>query len=335
MNQVVIEKTNNIYAVVGLGSVSDRHRANLKSIFPASQVACLSSSGRSINKMPSECDILSKSLAELISLRPNFVIIASPATFHAQHAIPFIENNIPVLIEKPIAANTKDAQKIADSAKKYKTPVAVAYCLRYKPFINEIKDYLDQKIIGKLITVDITSGSYLPDWRPYKNYLKSVSASEDLGGGALLELSHEIDYANLLLKQMHLQSATIRNSQTLNIEVEDSADLTFELAEGGHCNIHLDFLQKPSIRNAHFYGSSGKILWDLQNNNIDIVSSYVNKNMTIEGWDSNEMYIEMLEDFAMNFITQQENKLCTALEALSVLEFIEKAKQSNNRYNNE
>ena len=134
---------------------------------------------------------------------------------------------------------------------------------------------------------------------------------------------------------MHLQSATISNSQTLNIEVEDSADLTFELTEGGHCNIHLDFLQKPSIRNAHFYGSLGKILWDLQNNTIDIVSSDINKNLTIEGWDSNEMYIEMLEDFAMNFIARQENKLCTVLEALSVLEYIEKAKQFNNRGSSE
>ena len=68
----MIEKKNNIYAVVGLGSVSDRHRANLKSIFPASQVACLSSSGRSINKMAPECDILSKSLAELISSNFQF-----------------------------------------------------------------------------------------------------------------------------------------------------------------------------------------------------------------------------------------------------------------------
>ena len=84
-----------------------------------------------------------------------------------------------------------------------------------------------------------------------------------------------------------------------------------------------------------FMGVHGKILWDLQNNNIDIVSSDINKNLTIEGWNSNEMYIEMLEDFAMNFIARQENKLCTVLEALSVLEFIEKAKQSNNRHSNE
>lgn len=331
----MIEKKNNIYAVVGLGSVSDRHRANLKSIFPSSQVACLSSSGRLINKMPSECDILSKSLAELISLRPNFVIIASPATFHAQHAIPFIENNIPVLIEKPIAANAKDAQKIADSAKKYKTPVAVGYCLRYKPFMNEVKDFLDQQIIGKLISVNITSGSYLPDWRPHKNYLTSVSASEDLGGGALLELSHEIDYANLLLEHMHLQSATISNSQTLNIGVEDSADLIFELEEGGHCNIHLDFLQKPSIRKANFLGSSGKILWDLQNNNLDTSVSGHEKNRSVENWNSNEMYIQMIKDFANHFIENQQNDLCTPLEAFHVLEYIEQAKQLSNKDTNE
>ena len=84
-----------------------------------------------------------------------------------------------------------------------------------------------------------------------------------------------------------------------------------------------------------FTGAQGKILWDLQNNTIDIVSSDINKNLTIEGWDSNEMYIEMLEDFAINFIARQENRLCTVLEAFSVLEYIEKAKQFNNRVSSE
>ena len=155
------ERIKGVFAIIGLGSISDRHRANLKLLFPSHQVACLSSSGRKFNSLPSSCDILSNSLEEIISLNPTFVIVASPATFHAQHAIPFIENNIPVLIEKPIAADMQDAIKIADSAKKYKTPVGIGYCLRYKPFLTEVKDFLDNGIIGKIIKL-IKKGYILP-----------------------------------------------------------------------------------------------------------------------------------------------------------------------------
>ena len=331
----MIEKKNSTYAVVGLGNISDRHRTNLKSIFPSSQIACLSSSGRYLNHLPIACDILASSLDELILLSPSFAIIASPATFHAEHAIPFIENNIPVLIEKPIAASKEDARKIINSIKQYKTPVAIGYCLRYKPFLKEVQDLLDHERIGKILKVDITCGSYLPDWRPSKDYLDSVSASASLGGGVMLELSHELDYANFLLKKMHLESAVISNSGTLNIDVEDTADLIFKLSAGGTLAVHLDFLQKSAIRHAQFHGSEGKILWDLQNNNLDTSVSGHEKNRSVENWNSNEMYIQMIKDFANHFIENQQNDLCTPLEAFHVLEYIEQAKQLSNKDTNE
>ena len=109
--KAVFEKKK-IFAVVGLGNISRRHRKNLKLLFPSAQVAALASSNRQLDNLPESCDILTKSLDELLALNPDFVIIASPATFHAKHAIPFIKNNIPVLIEKPIAANLQDSKKI-------------------------------------------------------------------------------------------------------------------------------------------------------------------------------------------------------------------------------
>ena len=107
-----------------------------------------------------------------------------------------------------------------EAVKKYKTPVGVGYCLRYKPFITEVKNFLDNGTIGEVVNVEIFAGSYLPDWRPNKDYLSSVSASSMLGGGALLELSHEIDYANLFFPNLYLESAIIKNSQILNIDAE-------------------------------------------------------------------------------------------------------------------
>ena len=54
----------------------------------------------------------------------DYAVIASPATFHAQHSIPLIRSGIPVLIEKPVAASLEDARLIASEAAKFGTPVA-------------------------------------------------------------------------------------------------------------------------------------------------------------------------------------------------------------------
>jgi len=326
---------NNLFAIVGLGNISNRHRKNLKYIFPSAKIACLPSSGKYLDSIPKNSDILCSTIDELILLRPSFVIIASPATFHAQHSVPFIKNKIPVLIEKPIAASMKDAMLISSAAKKYKTPVAIGYCLRYKLFIDEVKDILYSKMIGDINEVNIVCSSYLPNWRPNIDFQNSVSASAELGGGALLELSHEIDYANFLLKELSLDSATIKNSGTLGIEVEDCVDLIFTLPKGGRCKMHLDFLKKNPIRMASFNGSDGKILWDLENNSLHINARNLQESKVDENWDQNNMYKDMLLDFSSNFSRHKENKLCTVAEATNVLKFIEEAHQLGDTGSNE
>ena len=45
-----------------------------------------------------------------------------------------------------------------------------------------------------MLSVRSSVGQYLPEWRKNTDYRKGVSARQDLGGGVLLELSHEIDY---------------------------------------------------------------------------------------------------------------------------------------------
>ena len=54
-----------------------------------------------------------------------------------------------------------------------------------------MKKFLDTGALGDHIyNVFAGVGQYLPDWRA-GDYRVTVSASKDLGGGALLELSHE------------------------------------------------------------------------------------------------------------------------------------------------
>ena len=70
----------------------------------------------------------------------------------------------------------------------------VGYNLRYMKSLIKFREILSKKKIGKILSVRSEVGSYLPSWRKDTDYKKSVSAKKKLGGGVLLELSHDIDY---------------------------------------------------------------------------------------------------------------------------------------------
>ena len=314
------------FAVIGLGNISKRHRSNLKLAYPNAKVFAMSASGRRpVNKVENADEIIS-SLKMLIDEKPLFTIIASPATLHSSHAIPLIEAGIPVLIEKPLTASTSEAIDLLDVSKLHKTPIAVGYCLRYLSSAVFMKQLLDDKVIGYVYNASVNIGQYLPQWRPTSDYKESVSANASLGGGALLELSHELDYLQWLLGDMDFHYAHLRNSPELQLEVEEIADIILISKTGCLCNIHLDFLQKQVQRKCSFTGSTGRLDWDLLRNTITL--------HTVDGdqilfsqpeWDKNNMYIDMLDDFN-SLIDNKKNKCPTLLQAYKTISLITEIK---------
>ena len=87
--------------------------------------------------------------------------------------------------------------------------------------LHFIFNIINSKKIGQILHVQVDCGSYLPDWRKGTDYRESVSAKAELGGGVLLELSHELDYIRWFFGEMISISANIQNSGTLGIDVED------------------------------------------------------------------------------------------------------------------
>ncbi|MGO2337392.1 Gfo/Idh/MocA family protein [Providencia heimbachae] len=316
-------------AVVGLGNIATRHRRNLKHLFPNSTLYAMSASGREIDEIVSDADACVSSIDELINLQLQLVIIASPAPFHAQHAIPLIEAKIPVLIEKPVATTLSDARAIKQAAKHYQTPVAIGYCLRYLSSSQKINEIIESKIIGQLQHATIEIGQYLPDWRPSKDYRECVSANASLGGGALLELSHELDYTYWLLGPLTLQHAILRSSDELNLDIEDNVDILATTIDNAIVHIHLDFLQRKAYRQCRFIGSQGTLEWNLINNEIRFISSHNTRVLySAPEWDKNQMYLEMIADF-IEKINNKENKSITIDEAINTLSLIEQIKSKN------
>lgn len=312
-------------AVIGLGNISNRHRKNIRALFPQAKIYALSASGRLPDEPINDCDELVNSVAELVNENLDFVIVASPATWHVEHSLPFINADIPVLIEKPLCVDPNATNELMQAERKISSSIAVGYCLRFLPSLQVVKNFIRNQRLGNLYQIKIEVGQYLPDWRP-KDYRHTVSASKELGGGALLELSHEIDYAHYLLGQLNAHSALLKSSKELALEVEDSADILASTPEGTPVYIHLDFLQRQASRTCVITGSQGRLVWDLIANSVILHSNKGAEVLYNEpSWDKNQMYLNMLQALVLQ--NEGRFKLATLAEAQQVLTFIEQVKK--------
>jgi predicted dehydrogenase len=95
---------------------------------------------------------------------------------------------------------------------------------------------------------------YLPFWRP-SDYAHSVSAQKSLGGGVLLELSHEYDYLKALFGVPKNISCNTSKVSDLNIDVEDLAVSVFNYESNFFIEVHQDMISQPPKRNLRIVGN--------------------------------------------------------------------------------
>ena len=103
-----------------------------------------------------------------------------------------VEHGVHAYVEKPLAVTVEGLAELLDG--EAEVTIAVGYNLRFHPALEAIRAAVYEGRIGRLLAVRAEVGQYLPDWHPEEDYRVSYAARRDLGGGALLTLSHELDY---------------------------------------------------------------------------------------------------------------------------------------------
>jgi predicted dehydrogenase len=313
------------YMVIGNGSIGQRHISNLRTLFPDKKIGCASASGRQLTSANCRADVYFPTIESAVEAKPKFAIIASPASCHLRHALPFLQAGIPTLIEKPLCVSLAELQTCRDQLTPYQHILDVGYNLRYLPSAVHFQSMLE-RYTGIQHHVRIEVGQYLPDWRSKKDYHSQVSAQKALGGGALLELSHELDYLLWIFGEFTDIYAITGNTGTLDIDVEDCVDVILNRDNGPAVSLHLDLLQRTPARYCTVTGTKGKLHWDLLENTIthtDIngSTSCVYKD---EYYDRNQMYLDELKRFdkvAANQLPpmidlQHATKVMTLIEAI-------------------
>lgn len=315
------------YVVVGSGSIAKRHIKNLKHLFPHSRVICISSSGRNLTIQETGADKIAPTITDAINLKPEWCIIASPASHHFQHALPFLEHCIPVLIEKPVVNTITPI--LETELVKYKNYLDVAYNFRCFPALHLLKEALGENLIGQIISVNAEVGQYLPDWRPDSNYTAGVSAQKILGGGALLELSHDLDYLTWLLGLPEKVFCHSTTTGILDVDVEDCVDALLYFRNGTTASLHLDFIQRSPSRFCKFIGSEGTLELDFIKNSLTYSNDKKRKVIYSDlNYDRNEMYIDELIRFDA-FTRRTGSNIIGIDHALKVVKLIDVLKHSS------
>ena len=143
----------------------------------------------------------------------------------------------------------------------------VGYNLRFLPSLREFRTRIAKGAIGRILSVRCEFGQYLPSWRPDSNYRETVSAQKKLGGGVLLELSHELDYLRWVFGEIAWVNARLSQQSSLAVDVEDTAHLILGFTPKGSATapvatLNLDFIRHDTTRICTAIGDTGSLRWN-------------------------------------------------------------------------
>ena len=313
--------------ICSLGSIGSKYARLISERWPSVEIAALRSG---ISEKENEhVDRYFYRLEDAAKWLPSCVIVASPASQHLEQALYFSKRNVPTLIEKPIGIGNEtpdDWEELEKLSKKI--PIYVGYILRQDPGGNILKELIRNKELGQLVSARFYCGSWLPNWRPDADYRKSVSARKDLGGGAALELSHEIDMALYLLGDLDINFSECWHSKALNIETENQCLVVGRDCNGCLVTIEIDFCTNEPERHISLRGSKGSVYWDLIQGTITKTMEGKESEKSVIGLRSDERFYKQLS-FFWNASNHDGHGLCTveeALKALSIIKAINKGK---------
>lgn len=120
----------------------------------------------------------------------DLVDICLPTFLHKDACIKILEKNINVLVEKPMSTSANECEEILRAAEKSSGKLMVGQCVRFMKHYNFLKEIVESKKYGRLISAEFSRLSQYPAWR------KGVVKND---GGVIFDLHiHDVDFVQYI-----------------------------------------------------------------------------------------------------------------------------------------
>ncbi len=194
----------------------------------------------------------------------ELIYVATPHTFHKEHAMLAIKYGKHVLVEKPFTVNALQAKEVLDYAKEQKVLVAEAIWTRYMPSRKIIDDIIAEGKIGEVTSVTANLG--------YEMSTKGRIIDPNLAGGALLDVGvYAINFAAMILGSDPEEILSTCVKGETGVDMQNA--MIFKYANGTLATLHSGALAGTE-QYGMVYGTKGYIM--AKNiNNVDVIEVYV------------------------------------------------------------
>ena len=190
--------------IIGFGSIGIKHYNKLKSLNSIKKIKIISKRKR--NFYP----FIDKKFIK--DYNPDYIIISNLTSEHLKtlKEINKLFINKLILVEKPLFHRFYNF-------KTRRNKIFICYNMRFHPVINYLKKYVSKR---KFDLASIRCSTDLKKWRKNIEYHKS-NTSKKSGGGALLELSHELDYFKYIFGNYDIKYSVKKKLSKLKINNDD------------------------------------------------------------------------------------------------------------------
>lgn len=193
----------------------------------------------------------------LTETKPDVAVVITPHPFHMQQSIDCLQAGCHVLVEKPIAVQIADADRMIKAAEDAGKVLAVNFQQRFRPEIVAAQNLIKTGQLGDLQYVNIqrswtrTALYYdMVDWR---------GTWKGEGGGVLMNQSpHELDLICLLMGMPRRVFAWAR-TQLHNIQTEDTIQAMLEWDNGALGSVHISTAEAGLEQKFEIVGTKGHL----------------------------------------------------------------------------
>jgi len=173
------------WGIIGLGKIANKFAIDLASVEHVELVAVASRNMQNANNFAKKHNAKKaySSYEELAKdTNVDAVYIATPHSFHKEHALLCLQNKKAVLCEKPFAMNLSEVTEMIQVAKENNVLLMEALWSFFLPHFTYVLDLVESEKFGKLKSLEADFGFHTPyntDSRLFK---------KELGGGSLLDI---------------------------------------------------------------------------------------------------------------------------------------------------
>lgn len=275
-----------------------RHHARTLQSSPRVKFAGAVDPAGDIHGAVREPELIFHSLAEMLDTGPpDFAIVAVPTEEHLPAVRVLVQHGVHVLVEKPLAATTAEAQEIASLCAAAGVRGAVGHVERFNPALLELRKRVKAGQLGEVFLIATERVGPFPD------RIRDVGVVKDLA-------THDLDLVRWLGNSPVARLAA-QTQHRMGREHEDLVLVTGRLESGVSFNSVVDWLSPTKVRRTRILGERGMLVADTLTADL----TYFENGVVGSEWSASQSMRGVSEGDMTRYALSRREPLLAELEA--------------------